>query len=55
MDFGLGCLDDPNLIKPELHGYTSTKVSWCEIDDGLPRYAEDYGPEMTKLWSDVYG
>ena len=51
----LGCLDDPNLIKPELHGYTSTQVSWCEIDDGLPRFAEDLGPESTKLWREMEG
>ncbi len=51
----LRCLDDPNLIKPELHGYTSTQVSWCEIDDGLPRYVEDYGPDMTKLWREMEG
>ncbi len=52
---GLGCLDDPNLIKPELHSFTSTQVSWCEIDDGLPRYAEDLGPELTKLWVEMEG
>ncbi len=46
---GLGCLDDPNLIKPECHAFTSTQVSWCEIDDGLPRYAEDLGPESKNL------
>ena len=28
MDISLGCLDDPNLIKPELHGFTSTQVGW---------------------------
>ena len=55
MDVNLGCLDDPNLIKPESHGFTSTQVSWCEIDDGLPRYAEDLGPELTKLWVEMEG
>ncbi len=52
--FHLGCLDDPNLIKPELHGYTSTQLSWCEMDDGLPRYAED-APELEKLWVEMGG
>ena len=51
--FCLGCLDDPNLIKPEIHGFTSTQVSWCEINDGLPRFAEDLGPEATKLWYEM--
>ena len=55
MDFTLGCLDDSNLIKPEGHGYTSTQVSWCEIDDGLPRYAYDLGPESGKLWREMEG
>ncbi len=51
---GLGCLDDPNLIKPEFHTHTSSQVSWCEIDDGLPRYAES-APELTKLWVEMEG
>ena len=50
----LGCLDDPNLIKPEFHSFTSTQVSWCEIDDGLPRHAEG-SPELTKLWVEMEG
>ncbi len=49
---GLGCLDDPNLIKPELHTFTSSPVSWCEIDDGLPRHAEK-APEIIKLWCEM--
>ncbi len=48
-DFNLGCLDDPDLIKPEFHMHTSSQVSWCEIDDGLPRHAEGE-PELDKLW-----
>ena len=50
----LGCLDDPNLIKPESHAFTSTQVSWCEMDDGLPRHAED-SPELRKLWAEMGG
>ena len=53
--FSLGCLDDSNLIKPELHAFTSTQVSWCEIDDGLPRYADGSGPEVEKLWREMEG
>ncbi len=48
----VGCLDDPNLIKPESHAFTSTQVSWCEMDDGLPRHAEG-SPEMAKLWAEM--
>ena len=50
----LGCLDDPNLIKPELHAFTSTQVSWCEMGDGLPRHAER-APELAKLWVEMEG
>jgi hypothetical protein len=47
--FRLGCLDDPNAIKPEFHIHTSSQVSWCEIADGLPRYPES-APKVDKLW-----
>ena len=50
----LGCLDNSNLIKPELHMFTSTKVSWCDIDDGLPRHAAG-SPELRKLWGETEG
>lgn len=54
MGFALGFQDDPDLIKPELHAFTSTHVSWCEIDDDLPRHPES-APEMTKLWAEMEG
>ena len=38
MAVGLGHLDDPNLVKPECHSFTSTQVSRCEVDDDLPRH-----------------
>ena len=50
----LGCLDDPNAIKPEFHIYTSTQVGWCEIADGLPRYPES-APEVDRLWAKLEG
>ncbi len=54
VDFSLGCLDDPNAIRPEFHIFTSTQVSWCEIADGLPRHAEA-APEVEKLWGELDG
>ena len=54
IEVNLGCLDDPNLITPELHQFTSSQVSWCEIDDGLPRHAEG-APELDKLWVEIEG
>ncbi len=53
-DFCLGCLDDPNAIRPEFHMFTSTQVSWCEMADGLPRHAEG-APELEKLWAEYDG
>ena len=53
-DFSLGCLDDPNAIRPEFHVFTSTQVSWCEMADGLPRYPES-APEVDRLWADLDG
>jgi hypothetical protein len=49
-DFPLGCLDDPNIIKPESHMFISTQISWCELKDDLPRYAEG-SPEVANLWA----
>ena len=54
MAVALGCLDDPNVIKPEFHAFTSTQVRWCEIDDGLPRHAEG-SPKLRKLWAEMDG
>jgi hypothetical protein len=53
-DFSLGCLDDPNVIRPEFHVFTSTQVRWCEVADNLPRHAES-SPEMEKLWVESDG
>ncbi len=49
-DFALGCLDDPNIIKPESHQFTSTQVSWCQLHDDLPRYTEA-SEEVANLWT----
>lgn len=54
ISFRLGCLDDPNAIRPQYHHFTSTQVSWCEIADGLPRHPEG-APESSKLWAEVEG
>ncbi len=54
IEVNLGCLDDPNAIRPEFHIFTSTQVSWCEIADGLPRHAEG-APELEKIWAELDG
>ena len=40
MDFNLGCLDDPEAIKPNYHVFTSSRIGWFEVADDLPRHAE---------------
>jgi len=54
IEYQPGCLDDPIAIKPELHMHTSTQVSWCEIDDELPRHNEG-APEIDKIWEEMEG
>ncbi len=54
IEFQLGCLDDSNRIKPEFHIFTSTQVSWCKLDDDLPRHAEG-APELDKIWVEIEG
>lgn len=36
----LGSLDDPNALAPQCHVWTSAKVDWLKLDDGLPQYPE---------------
>lgn len=37
----LGTLDDASGLIPTGHGWTSDRVSWLKIDDGLPHWAKD--------------
>ncbi len=36
----LATLDNPNALAPECHVWTSSKVDWLKLDDGLPQYPE---------------
>ncbi len=35
-----GSLDDPNVIEPTLHPFTSRRVKWLRLSDGLQEYPE---------------
>lgn len=35
-----GSLDDANVIEPTLHAFTSRRVKWLKLSDGLPEYPE---------------
>ena len=37
----VGGLDNPNLVNPEMHIWTDSKLNWFNPDDHLPRYARD--------------
>ena len=38
MGFGLATLDYPQALKPRFHMWTSSKLDWVSIDDGLPQF-----------------
>ena len=52
--FRLGCLDNPNAVKPQFHMYSSDQVNWLQEAESLPRYSEG-APELAKLWAEVEG
>ncbi len=41
LSLNLGTLDDPEAVRPTKHIWTSSQVSWFDIDDGLPRHPEN--------------
>lgn len=38
----VGTLDEPALLPPDVHIYTSTKLPWLELPAGVPAVAEFY-------------
>lgn len=38
IDVTLASLDDPTLLKPDVHIWVRDKLPWVTIDDGLPRF-----------------
>ena len=40
----LGTLDNAEAVRPVKHIWTNSQLSWFDVDDDLPRYAE-YAPE----------
>lgn len=44
LSLNIGTLDDPEAVRPLKHIWTSSRLSWFEIADDLPRHAE-YAPE----------
>ena len=40
----VGTLDEPSRAPPDIHIYTSTKLPWVALPDGVPAVAEFYKP-----------
>jgi hypothetical protein len=40
IDVSLATLDDPNLLAPAMHIWTSHKLAWLVLGDDLPQYEE---------------
>ena len=36
----LASLDDPDALAPDMHIWTSSKLAWLRLADGLPQYPE---------------
>jgi hypothetical protein len=36
----LGTLDDPQAVRPTVHGWDEARVGWLRLDDDLPRYPQ---------------
>jgi hypothetical protein len=41
LSIGIGQLDEPARVRPTFHQCVSSKLSWLEINDGLPRFTEN--------------
>ncbi len=41
----VGTLDNPDLLKPDIHIYTSTKQDWLQLSDDVPSLEEYYQKE----------
>ena len=44
LDVTLASLDDPAAVRPDHHGWTSSRIAWFDTRDDLPRYPEG-GPD----------
>lgn len=46
VDISIASLDNPELIIPTYHIWTSSQIPWIKIDDSYPRF-EDDGPDFS--------
>ena len=41
IDVTLGSMDDPEVLRPEDHTWTESRLSWISLGDGLPAYPHE--------------
>jgi len=44
----VGTLDDPRVIRPDIHIYTRTKLPWVRLPKGKPAFRDYY--DTKKVW-----
>ncbi|MFZ1727934.1 MAG: GFA family protein [Albidovulum sp.] len=47
----VGTLDDPGLFPPDIHIYTSTKMPWYVLPEGVPAVADHY--QRSAYWPEA--
>jgi hypothetical protein len=45
VDVNIASLDEPDQVEPHYHIWLESRIRWFEIDDELPRYADE-GPDI---------
>ncbi|MFN7057045.1 GFA family protein [Hyphomonas sp.] len=45
----VGTLDDPKAVRPDVHIFRSSAVSWLALTDGKPAF-DDYYPDRLAIW-----
>ncbi len=45
----VGSLDNPEDVKPTMHGYVDEKISWLSIEDDLPQHVSTEDIETRKI------
>jgi hypothetical protein len=46
LDVTLASLDDPEVVRPDHHIWTASRIAWFDTRDDLPRHLER-GPDLT--------
>ena len=47
----VGTLDDPQALRPDVHIYTRSKVSWVQLPEGVPTFEAYYDSKL--VWPEA--